>query len=119
MSYTKHYIPLECNPEVFTDLIHQIGVSSVLEFQDVYSLEDPVLSANITCPVLVLVLVFSTLGDYEQKPAAREAVRSKNDGREEGDDVIWFKQTIHNACGLYAILHAVCNGEARNTLGIS
>lgn len=70
-------------------------------------------------PCFGLVLVFSTLGDYEQKLAAREAVRSKNDGREEGDDVIWFKQTIHNACGLYAILHAVCNREARNTLGIS
>ncbi|KAL2054007.1 hypothetical protein ABVK25_005546 [Lepraria finkii] len=100
MSYTKHYIPLECNPEVFTDLIHLIGVSSVLEFQDFYSLEDPVLSANITCPVLALTLVFSTLGDYEEKVAAREAVISKNDGLEEGDDVIWFKQTIHNASEL-------------------
>jgi hypothetical protein len=26
---------------------------------------------------------------------------------------MWFKQTINNACGLYSILHAVCNGEAR------
>ena len=119
MPYTKHYIPLECNPEVFTDLIHQIGVSTALEFQDVYSLEDPVLLASITRPVLALILVFSTSRDYEGKLAAREAARSKNDGREDGDDVIWFKQTIHNACGLYAILHAVCNGEARNTLGIS
>ena len=25
-----------------------------------------------------------------------------------------FKQTINNACGYYGLLHAVCNGEARN-----
>ena len=77
------------------------------------------LLASITRPVLALILVSSTSGDYEGKLAAREAARSKNDRREDGDDMIWFKQTIHNACGLYAILHAVCNGEARNTLGIS
>jgi len=27
--------------------------------------------------------------------------------------VVWFKQTIGNACGLIALLHAVCNGSAR------
>ena len=32
---------------------------------------------------------------------------------EEEEPVIWFRQTINNACGLYAILHAISNGEAR------
>ena len=32
----------------------------------------------------------------------------------EGDDVLWFKQTIGNACGLYGLLHAVTNGKARD-----
>ena len=27
---------------------------------------------------------------------------------------MWFRQSINNACGLYAILHAISNGEARN-----
>lgn len=27
--------------------------------------------------------------------------------------MVWFKQTIGNACGLIALLHAVCNGPAR------
>ncbi len=31
-----------------------------------------------------------------------------------GDEpVMWFKQTIGEACGTMALLHAVCNGEAR------
>lgn len=32
---------------------------------------------------------------------------------EEEEPVMWFRQTINNACGLYAILHAISNGEAR------
>ncbi len=31
-----------------------------------------------------------------------------------GANDIWHKQTINNACGLYGILHAVCNGDTRN-----
>ncbi|KAK4188561.1 putative ubiquitin carboxyl-terminal hydrolase 1 [Podospora australis] len=27
--------------------------------------------------------------------------------------VIWFRQTINNACGLYAVLHALSNGQSR------
>lgn len=33
-----------------------------------------------------------------------------------GANVVWYKQTINNACGLYAILHAVCNGDARDSI---
>lgn len=29
------------------------------------------------------------------------------------ETILWFKQTINNACGLYGILHAICNGHAR------
>ncbi|KAL1739058.1 hypothetical protein HDZ31DRAFT_50003, partial [Schizophyllum fasciatum] len=35
-------------------------------------------------------------------------------GTGEEDDLIWYRQTIHNACGTYAILHAVSNGAARS-----
>lgn len=38
----------------------------------------------------------------------------KEDGEEEEEPVMWFRQSINNACGLYAILHAISNGEARN-----
>ena len=58
MSYKNHYIPLESNPAVFTSLIHTLGVSPALSFQDVYSLDDPDLLACIPRPVLALILVF-------------------------------------------------------------
>jgi ubiquitin carboxyl-terminal hydrolase L3 len=31
--------------------------------------------------------------------------------------VVWFKQTINNACGMYAVLHALSNGSCRRFLG--
>jgi len=110
--YKKHYIPLESNPELFTELIHRLGVSEVVSFQDVLSINDPELIAFIPRPVLALILVFPTSPAYEEH-VARE-VTSRSDYEKSGDEeeVMWFKQTINNACGLYGILHAISNGEA-------
>ena len=35
------------------------------------------------------------------------------EGSGEKEPVIWFRQTIHNACGLIGCLHAVSNGGAK------
>lgn len=35
-------------------------------------------------------------------------------GKGDGEPVIWWRQTIRNACGLMGILHAVSNGPARS-----
>ena len=40
MIYTKHYTPLEAKPVLFTQLIHRLGVSQDLKFQDVFSIDD-------------------------------------------------------------------------------
>ncbi|KAF9007155.1 hypothetical protein BDQ17DRAFT_1423223 [Cyathus striatus] len=109
----KHYIPLESDPEVFTHLLRSLGVSN-LAFTDVLSLDDPDLLSMVPRPVYGLVLVFPTVSkEWEAFIAAREGAREEYTGSGEGEEVVWFKQTIGNACGLYAVLHAVCNGEAR------
>ena len=104
MGYTKHFIPLECNPDLFTQLIHSLGVTSNLVFQDVLSLDSDML-AFIPRPVLALILVFPTSELYEKEKANEESTRDDYKGRGETEDVTWFKQTINNACGLYGILH--------------
>jgi ubiquitin carboxyl-terminal hydrolase L3 len=115
--YRKHFIPLESNPDVFTELIHELGVSSSLCFQDVLSIEDEELLAFVPRPALALVLVFPTSDGYEQAIADDAAARNDYAGHGDSEAVVWFKQTIHNACGLYGILHAVCNGDARSHIG--
>ena len=111
--YRKHYIPLESNPELFTRLIHKLGVSTSLAFQDVLSIDDPDLLAFIPRPVLALVLVFPTSDSYESQKTKEEALVQPYHGSGKDENVIWFKQTINNACGLYGILHSVSNGDAR------
>ncbi|KAH7066093.1 hypothetical protein BKA63DRAFT_425862 [Paraphoma chrysanthemicola] len=114
--YRKHFIPLESNPEVFTELIHKLGVSPTLEFQDVLSLDDPELLAFLPRPVFALVLVFPTTSSYDKKVYEEDAEQEPSSSSHDNGDVVFFKQTINNACGLYAILHAICNSEARSEL---
>src|ERR1700733_5740257 len=38
--FRKAFYPLESNPDVFNDLMYEMGVSKKLAFVDVYSLED-------------------------------------------------------------------------------
>lgn len=119
----KRFLPLESNPEVFTRLIKTLGVQS-LEFVDVYSLDEPDLLAMVPRPVLALILVFPTTNDsylttdsYWRHRAQGDADREAYSGSGEDEDVVWYRQTIRNACGLYAILHAVSNGNARKYIG--
>ncbi len=113
-SYQKHYIPLESNPDLFTKLIHKLGVPPSLAFVDVLSIDDPDLLAFIPLPAFVFILVFPTSNTYEDEIAREDTNKEDYSRRGEKEDVMWFKQTINNSCGLYGILHAVSNGEGRN-----
>jgi ubiquitin carboxyl-terminal hydrolase L3 len=114
MAYGKHYIPLESNPVLFTHLINQIGVSPILAFHDVLSVDDPELLAITPRPALALVLVFPTSSDYEKNLEEQGRLIPDHYETGDGENVMWYKQPINNACGLYAILHAVSNGDARD-----
>jgi len=46
----------------------------------------------------------------------REKEQEVYHGKGEDEAVIWFGQTIGNACGLYAILHALSNGIDRSKI---
>ncbi|KAF2662444.1 cysteine proteinase [Lophiostoma macrostomum CBS 122681] len=113
-AYRKYFIPLESNPEVFTELVHKLGVSESLCYQDVFSLDDPDLLAFIPRPAYALVLVFPTTEAYEARCEQEEARTGPYEGHGESEPVVWYKQTIYNACGLYALLHGISNGAARD-----
>jgi ubiquitin carboxyl-terminal hydrolase L3 len=114
MALIKQAIPLESDPEIFTNLMHDLGVSKSLSFTDVYSLDEPSLS-SLPRPVVGLILVHPTPEDYEEEIHRRERA-TRGDVQKLGS-CVWFQQTINNACGLYAILHAVSNGLARSFIG--
>ncbi|KAK3322720.1 ubiquitin carboxyl-terminal hydrolase, family 1 [Apodospora peruviana] len=108
-SYQKHFDPLESSPEVLDKLIQLLGVPDEIAFEDVFALDEP---EFLPRPALAMILVFPTTEAYESRKAAFEAGRPLYCGSGDEDPVIWFKQSINNACGLYAVLHALCNSEA-------
>ncbi|KAJ7121021.1 hypothetical protein C8R44DRAFT_623086 [Mycena epipterygia] len=118
-----HFIPLESDPSIFTELIKTLGIRG-LEFRDVFSLDladlIPIGCLPLPEPIYALILIFPVTETYEDElSAAKRLARSQGalyTGCGTDEPVVWFEQTIHNACGLYAILHAVSNlGSAART----
>jgi len=109
----KTFVPLENNPEVFTELVHKLGVSSQLGFYDIYSIDEPELLALVPRPVLALV--FIAPADVYHRVRAQDGGTKDLTYAGSGDEepVIWFQQTIGHACGLYALIHSVGNGPAK------
>lgn len=65
-------------------------------------------------------VVFPTSATYDENDLA-EKDKSKPEHQQSGDEerVVWYRQTINNACGLYGLLHAVSNGGAREYISKS
>ncbi|KAF7330050.1 Ubiquitin carboxyl-terminal hydrolase [Mycena kentingensis (nom. inval.)] len=107
-------IPLESDPEIFTDILHAISVKS-LQLQDLISLDAEELKSLLPGPVHALILIHSTTKEYEDDIwKARQDARDAGlgyDGHGSDEPVIWFEQTIRHACGFMALLHAVANLE--------
>ncbi|RHZ71123.1 hypothetical protein CDV55_101294 [Aspergillus turcosus] len=112
-STNKAFVPLENNPEVMSHLVHQLGLPPTLGFTDVYSIDEPDLLAFVPRPSHALLLVFPVSPAYEATRVTEDAPLPEYTGSGPGEPVMWFKQTIRNACGLIGLLHAVANGEPR------
>jgi len=115
----KHFIPLESNPELFTELIHRLGMSKRLAFHDVLTLSpsDTELLSFIPRPALALVAVIPAPKGYMARVDEEEKDIAAYDLTGDKEDVMFYYQTIGNACGLYAALHAVANGDSRKFIG--
>lgn len=101
-----------------TSLVHKLGLSSNLAFHDVYSLDDPSLLAFVPRPVHALLLVFPVSKTYESARTAEDSPLPDYSGSGAGEEVIWFRQTIANACGMMGLLHSACNGGAKELIGM-
>lgn len=109
----KRVVPLENNPEVMSDLLHKLGLSPQLAFHDVYSIDDSELLSFIPRPAHALLLVFPVNETYEKFRLEEDKDKPEYEGCGPNEPVVWYKQTIGNACGLMGLLHGVSNGEAR------
>ncbi|KAM7207688.1 putative ubiquitin carboxyl-terminal hydrolase [Naviculisporaceae sp. PSN 640] len=103
---------LENNPEVMNQLAGKLGLSSELQFYDVYSLDEPELLAHIPRPALALLVTIPLTPAWDKNRKAEDAGKEPYAGFGPDEPVIWFKQTIGHACGSIGLLHSVINGPA-------
>lgn len=90
----------------------KLGLSDSLEFYDVYSLDEPDLLAHIPRPALALLVIIPLTDAWKQERQVEDAVQEEYAGHGVDEPIIWFKQTIHNACGSIGLLHSIINGPA-------
>lgn len=102
-----------------TSLVHKLGLSPSLAWSDVYSLDDPSLLEFVPRPAHALLLVFPVSAAYQKYRTEEDGSLPEYSGSGVEEEVIWFKQTIGNACGLIGLLHAACNGMQRDLVGAS
>nr|CDS29084.1 recombining binding protein suppressor of [Hymenolepis microstoma] len=95
------WVPLESNPEVLNKFIRELGVKEPLRLEDVYG-TDPEMQALVPGPVLSLLLLYPLSEKSEANPIGTLAPDEK---------CFFMKQTIHNACGTIAIIHALANNK--------
>jgi len=100
-----------------SSLVHKLGLSPKFGFHDVFSIDDPELLAFVPRPALALLLIFPVSETYENFRREEDKDQPDYDGSGPGEEVVWYKQTIGNACGLIGLLHGVSNGEARSHIG--
>jgi len=106
------WLPLESNPEVLTKFIRNGGVPEPWNVTDVFGL-DPDLLGMVPQPVKALVLLFPMTECSETfgKERAKEFSVA-----EFPSDLFYTNQTVSNACGTVALLHAVGNNVDEFTL---
>ncbi|CDW88421.1 carboxyl-terminal proteinase [Stylonychia lemnae] len=101
----KEWIPLEGNPQVFTDYAEKLGWPAELyKIHDVYGLDDDLWDAMVPQPVLAVILL------YQIKKEHRDLIENDiSKHKLQTDSPFFIKQTIKNACGTIALLHALLN----------
>lgn len=112
MKMAKLWAVLENNPVVMDNLAYTLGLDKSLSFHDVYSLTDPDLLAFIPRPALALLVIIPLTPTWHEARTSEDKDKADYSGKGEAEPVIWFKQTIGNACGSIGLVHALLNSDA-------
>jgi ubiquitin carboxyl-terminal hydrolase L3 len=105
--------PWESSEEVFTSAASQLGLPETLLFREIWDLEDFLPSGTIA-----LILVYPTAMDYEEQKTKGSIPPDTSDYESDHRnlDVTYLSQKVQNACGPYALFHAVFNSHARKCI---
>ncbi|KEG13409.1 ubiquitin carboxyl-terminal hydrolase [Trypanosoma grayi] len=106
----KEWFPLESNPDVLNGYLKKFGLlNPKVQFCDVFSLESE-LFAMVPRPIRAMILLHPITREgelYDKMLAMNQTTEAKE--FMEKNEFFFSKQTIGNACGTMAILHALLN----------
>nr|AEV41001.1 putative ubiquitin carboxyl-terminal hydrolase family1 [Oryza minuta] len=108
----ERWPPLESSPDVFNQLMWSLGVpEDVAEFHDVYSLDVDALEM-VPQPVLAVIFCFPDPTQDASNPSQHVLITG------EKETLFFIKQieSLGNACGTIALLHAVGNAYSEISL---
>ncbi|XP_037049589.1 ubiquitin carboxyl-terminal hydrolase-like [Bradysia coprophila] len=103
------WIPLQSNPEILSAYLRKLGVPRGWNIVDVLGLDEELLN-QVPRPVAALILLFPLSEKYEQHRSAEDE-KLKANTPVYPNDLFYMKQTINNACGTCALIHAVSNNK--------
>uniref|UniRef100_A0ACD5Y448 Uncharacterized protein n=1 Tax=Avena sativa TaxID=4498 RepID=A0ACD5Y448_AVESA len=115
---SERWPPLESSPDVFNQFMWSLGVpQGEAEFHDVYGLDADAL-AMVPQPVLAVVFCFPDPPENPTNPPEEVLATATEEKQETSDDVYFIKQieSLGNACGTIALLHAVGNAYSETLL---
>jgi ubiquitin carboxyl-terminal hydrolase L3 len=109
----KMWTVLENNPEVMNHLAQDLGLDmKALSFYDVYSITDPDMLDFIPRPAVALLVIIPLTPTWNEARTTEDQDIPEYEGKGDAEPVIWFKQTIGNACGSIGLVHCLLNSEA-------
>ncbi|CAG8672585.1 5013_t:CDS:2 [Cetraspora pellucida] len=103
------WIPLESNPEVMNNYVHKLGLSPLWAYTDVFGLEEELL-LMIPQPIKAFLLLFP-ISEAHENYCKAEVESIKDNGQDTSSNVVFYKQTIGNACGTIALVHSLANNR--------
>jgi len=109
----KMWNVLENNPEVMNHLAQDLGLdTTALSFYDIYSLTDSDMLSFIPRPAVALLVIIPLTPTWDEARTTEDKDKTEYEGKGDAEPVIWFKQTIGNACGSIGLVHCLLNSDA-------
>jgi ubiquitin carboxyl-terminal hydrolase L3 len=102
------WMPLEGNPEVLNKYIKNLGVKNDnYEFVEIIGFDEELLEF-VPQPVSAVLLIFPITEDHEQH-RHKEFEEAEHSPPDYSQAIYFLKQTVGNACGSIAVIHAIAN----------
>ncbi|CDS11182.1 hypothetical protein LRAMOSA03445 [Lichtheimia ramosa] len=103
------WLPLEGNPDVWNKIAHKHGMDPNWSYTDIYGF-DPELLDFVPRPLAAVIFLYPITEKSEEFRHEEEARVTKRE-QDISPQVMFFKQTISNACGMMALIHSLANNK--------